>query len=52
LIARNDAFIPPQGKTVISSGDHVIVVVKSGAGEGLDAIFCGAVSPDDCPKNE
>ncbi|WDI39977.1 potassium/proton antiporter [Bremerella sp. P1] len=52
LIARNDAFIPPQGKTAISPGDHVIVVVKSGAGEGLDAIFCGAASSDDCLKNE
>jgi len=39
LIARDDAFIPPRGKTTISSGDHVIVVVKSGAGEGLDAVF-------------
>lgn len=39
LIARNDAFIPPRGATTISPGDHVIVVAKSGAGEGLDAIF-------------
>lgn len=41
LIARNDSFVPPRGSTIISNGDHVIVVVKSGAGDGLDAIFCG-----------
>ncbi|PQO33188.1 potassium/proton antiporter [Blastopirellula marina] len=46
LIARNDAFIPPRGATTISPGDHVIVVVKSGAGEGLDAIFCQAAPLD------
>ncbi|QDU77437.1 K(+)/H(+) antiporter NhaP [Bremerella volcania] len=46
LIARNDAFIPPRGTTTILPGDHLIVVVKSGAGEGLDAIFCEAMPPD------
>ncbi|MHC2069907.1 potassium/proton antiporter [Bremerella sp. T1] len=39
LIARNDAFIPPRGSTIINPGDHVIAVMKSGAGEGLDTLF-------------
>lgn len=51
LIARNDAFIPPRGTTTISPGDHVIVVVKSGAGEGLDAIFSEGAAPENYLKN-
>ncbi|MBA2114231.1 potassium/proton antiporter [Bremerella alba] len=51
LIARDDAFIPPRGTSTISAGDHVIVVVKSGAGEGLIPIFCEEISPENCLKN-
>lgn len=39
LIARKEEFIPPQGKTIISEGDHVVVVIKGGAGEAVNRVF-------------
>lgn len=39
LIARNQEFIPPHGKTVISEGDHVVIVVKEGAEDEVSQVF-------------
>ena len=39
LIARQEEFIPPQGKTILLSGDHVVVVIKGGAGEPVNRVF-------------
>ena len=39
LIARNQEFIPPHGKTVILEGDHVVIVVKEGAEDKVSHVF-------------
>ncbi len=39
LIARGEKFIPPQGLTQIMAGDHVIVVLSTGAEPLLDQVF-------------
>ncbi|GAA4434923.1 potassium/proton antiporter [Bremerella cremea] len=49
LIARNEQFIPPRGKTQILAGDHVIVVVRTGAGEGTNAIFSAPHETETAP---
>ena len=39
LVARNDQIIPPQGKTRIEAGDHVIVVLRPATRQLVDQAF-------------
>jgi cell volume regulation protein A len=39
LVARNDQIIPPQGRTQIKAGDHVIVVLRPTTRQLVDQIF-------------
>ena len=39
LVARQDKIIPPQGKTRIEAGDHVIVVLRPDARQLVDQVF-------------
>jgi cell volume regulation protein A len=39
LIARQEQLIPPQGRTRIEPGDHVILVLRSGTRPLVDRVF-------------
>jgi cell volume regulation protein A len=39
LVARHDQIIPPQGKTLIEAGDHVIVVLRPATRQLVDQAF-------------
>ncbi len=49
LIARKDEFIPPQGKTVIAEGDHVIVVLRPGTKAMVDRVFSAPAGGSQLP---
>src|SRR5690625_423646 len=41
MVARDQQIIPPRGWTEIEEGDHLFVVIRSGARKELDALFSG-----------
>jgi cell volume regulation protein A len=41
MVARGEKIIPPQGNTRIESGDHVILVLRSGTEPLVDQVFRG-----------
>lgn len=47
LVARNDELIPPQGRTRIEAGDHVVVVLRPDVRPLVDHIFVR-----DAPRTE
>jgi potassium/hydrogen antiporter len=45
MIAREDQIIPPQGRTRIEAGDHVILVLRPGTRLLVDRVFARHLSP-------
>lgn len=41
MVVRDDQIIPPQGRTEIRAGDHVIVVLRPGTRPLVDQVFGG-----------
>lgn len=41
MVVRDDQIIPPQGRTEIRAGDHVIVVLRPGSRPLVDQVFGG-----------
>lgn len=50
MVVRAHQIIPPQGKTVIEAGDHVIAVLKPGSRPLVDQIFGAMESADALPR--
>lgn len=50
LIARGDEVIPPQGKTAIIEGDHVIVVLRPGTKAMVDRVFSAPAGGSQLPQ--
>ncbi|MBX3438671.1 MAG: potassium/proton antiporter [Planctomycetaceae bacterium] len=44
LIARHEQIIPPQGRTQIEPGDHVIIVLRPGTRPLVDQVFARQVA--------
>ncbi len=50
MVVRSHQIIPPQGKTEILTGDHVIIVLKQGSRPLVDQIFGAKESPGALPR--
>jgi len=50
MVVRSHQIIPPQGKTEILAGDHVIIVLKPGTRPLVDQIFGAKESPGTLPR--
>lgn len=50
MVVRSHQIIPPQGKTEILAGDHVIAVLKPGSRPLVDQIFGAKESQDALPR--
>lgn len=47
IIARGDQIIPPQGRTLIQPGDHVILVLRPAARALVNRVFARVAAPSD-----